>query len=677
MSRVRWALVALAIAVAVPVALLLVRALDSAATERRMRHQVVASRTFDEMEGTLSRWLEREEARPFGAYRFYQGEGEGRVRSPLSTLPDEAFVVGAFQVDPDGSVHTPLRPRETGPARATGDWPLPSEQIERAERVLTLARTLSERPQRLRALGDTASYARPDALGSGRVARSMPESLDAEEGLTSASLEDAVDRQYAPERDAAGSARQRVAESKASRSQTPKPSAKGDASAYEVLASLNRAASLRSSRRQKVVREPRASLPDEPAAERSRPAAASPPAPSLRREARPLAETERETDAAIALAAGAAATIRITLDPMVGVPLEAAGGMLALYRTVVVDEQGYRQGLVIDLDALGSHLDAEVVRTGQLAGRARTRFERAGSPTSAPTTARYSFGHRFAEPFDALAVSLDLETLSGVGGDGALYALVGLLVVLTGAGLFAVDRMTGVVVEFAERRNNFVAAVSHELKTPLTAIRMYGEMLRDGLVADDAKRAEYYGTITDESERLSRLIDNVLEFSRLERGRRELALAAGDPGTVIREALERLGPHAAREGFRLVPEVEPDLPPVLFDRDALLQVVFNLVDNAIKYAASAERRDIVVRVARHGDGVEVGVRDFGPGVPAPAARRIFEPFYRGENELTRRTRGTGIGLALVRELAQAMGARVESDAPADGGFRVRMTLARA
>jgi signal transduction histidine kinase len=118
-------------------------------------------------------------------------------------------------------------------------------------------------------------------------------------------------------------------------------------------------------------------------------------------------------------------------------------------------------------------------------------------------------------------------------GAGVVYAHAALLVVTGGVGLIAVHRMVTVAIGFAERRSNFVAAVSHELKTPLTAIRMYGEMLRDDLVPSDDKRREYYRTITAESERLSRLIDNVLEFSRLEKGTRSMRLTAGALGPVV------------------------------------------------------------------------------------------------------------------------------------------------
>lgn len=217
--------------------------------------------------------------------------------------------------------------------------------------------------------------------------------------------------------------------------------------------------------------------------------------------------------------------------------------------------------------------------------------------------------------------------------------------------------------------------MSHELKTPLTAIRMYGEMLRDGIVASDAKRQEYYRHITAESERLSRLINNVLEFSRLEKGTRDVALTTGPLEPVVREALELVRPHVEAQGFALRVEID-GAPPVRFERDALLQVLFNLVDNAVKYARDGAERWVAVRLAADAGGATLAVRDSGPGVPERHLPHVFEPFYRGERELTRRSRGTGLGLALVRGLAERMGGRVAGRNAPGGGFEVTIVFPR-
>jgi signal transduction histidine kinase len=361
----------------------------------------------------------------------------------------------------------------------------------------------------------------------------------------------------------------------------------------------------------------------------------------------------------------------IEVHPMSGRLLDVA--RLLLDREVFVAGERYRQGLVVDVPALFRHLDQTVLGGSELAEFVARSFFTSDSPPAAGSTGdEFRFRHRFAEPFDALGVQLELTPLPDVGGSAYLTAIAVLLLLSGTGGLFALYRMVAVTVRFAERRNNFVAAVSHELKTPLTAIRMYGEMLRDGMVEDADKRQEYYATITAESERLTRLINNVLEFSRLEQGTREASLVVGSVGPVVREAAAILEPHARDLGFRVEVAVDDDLPPVRFERDAVLQVVVNLVDNALKYAREAGDRVIAIRCSRDGETVCVAVRDRGPGVPAPHLSKIFEPFYRGEDELTRTAKGTGIGLALVRGLAETMDAAVSGRNLSDGGFEVSL-----
>ncbi len=412
-----------------------------------------------------------------------------------------------------------------------------------------------------------------------------------------------------------------------------KPKAEKDAPAYDALRSLNKAVEQRAAR-QKTLAE----AYDEEAAGRDQ------------------AAGSRAPDAA----------------PFVG--RLADPGHLVLSRTVIgADGRGGREGLVVDPAALGVWLQDAALGSSELEPYATLAFGVTAAATDA--TGAYQFLHRFAEPFDALTARLALRPVPGFGGTTWIVALATLLVVAVIAGLAALYRMVAVAVGFAERRSNFVAAVTHELKTPLTAIRMYAEMLRDGIVPSEAKRDEYHRHITAEAERLSRLIDNVLEFSRLERNARPMELVAGDIGPVLADAATMLRPHVERGGLQLRVVVDDGLPPVRFERDALLQIVVNLVDNAVKYAAGARPGEIVLAATRTDDGrVVVRVRDHGPGVPREHLGRVFEPFHRGERELTRRTKGTGLGLALVRSLTEAMGGRVNGRNVSGGGFEVEVLL---
>jgi signal transduction histidine kinase len=412
--------------------------------------------------------------------------------------------------------------------------------------------------------------------------------------------------------------------------------------AYDALQSLNRGAAERSERQRKVLAK---APPAAPPAEASAPSAAE----------------EDGRDA-----------VSVVVEPLVGRLADARH--LLLYRNVFVGADAVRQGLVLDVEALGAALRGQVIDRSRIQPEAFAFASDLEGLDATAATGDYVYRHRFAEPFDALSGSIALAPLEGGGGTGVVWALAALLAATGAAGLFAIHRMVTVAMRFAERRSNFVASVTHELKTPLTAIRMYGEMLRDDLVPSDAKRREYYATITAESERLSRLIDNVLEFSRLEKGTRAMRLEVGALGPVVEDVAALLRPHAEREGAALRVEVAPDLPPVRFERDALLQILVNLVDNALKYARDAASRDVTIACLRHGEGVALSVRDHGPGVAARHLPRIFEPFHRGEDELTRTTQGTGLGLALVKSLVEKMGGAVAGRNAAGGGFEVCVEL---
>jgi two-component system phosphate regulon sensor histidine kinase PhoR len=226
-------------------------------------------------------------------------------------------------------------------------------------------------------------------------------------------------------------------------------------------------------------------------------------------------------------------------------------------------------------------------------------------------------------------------------------------------------------------KSDFVANVSHELKTPLALVRMFGEMLQTGRVASEAKRQEYLDIIVAESERLSNLIENVLDFAKVERGRGAYDFADGDVGQVVARAVQVYRYRAEREGVALECEVEPKLCARIDER-AIQLAVINLVDNALKYAAGST----VVRVSARRDGGAVAIRvaDHGPGIPPEEQGRIFERFVRGSRASgeTARVRGSGIGLALVKHIAESHGGKawVESEVGRGATFVVRIPSSR-
>ncbi len=223
----------------------------------------------------------------------------------------------------------------------------------------------------------------------------------------------------------------------------------------------------------------------------------------------------------------------------------------------------------------------------------------------------------------------------------------------------------------ARQRARFAAAAAHELRTPLAGLQLYGDMLADGLGNPERAR-DYARRMSEEASRLGRVVTNVLDFSRLERGGLAVTVAERDLGEVVTAAVERARPQLERAGCALQVEL-PDAPVrVRADDDAVARIVGNLLDNAEKYGRGAADRTIVVRAARDGDAATIAVGDAGPGLSPAAARQLFRPFARGV--AADGPAGLGLGLALSRTLAQAMGGDLCHQPTPGGGatFVVRL-----
>jgi signal transduction histidine kinase len=250
---------------------------------------------------------------------------------------------------------------------------------------------------------------------------------------------------------------------------------------------------------------------------------------------------------------------------------------------------------------------------------------------------------------------------------------VGALAAVLAVGLLLMGALT-----LSRRRAAFVSSVTHELRTPLTTFRMYTEMLTDGMATDPERLADYHQVLRTEAERLSHLVENVLAYARLERGRYGVV-----EEVVFAEALERVVPrlreHAGQAGMELVLEPgDADGNRVRLDAGALERILFNLVDNAGKYAREAPDRRIHLAVRREGRWMGVTVRDHGPGVRAHRRGLFRRAFRKSAGEAARTAPGVGIGLALSRRLARAMGGRLRlvSSSPDGAAFRLDLPVSR-
>jgi len=242
---------------------------------------------------------------------------------------------------------------------------------------------------------------------------------------------------------------------------------------------------------------------------------------------------------------------------------------------------------------------------------------------------------------------------------------------------FAIILLSAIFFIYAaekERRLNqlkseLMANVSHELKTPLSVVRMFADMLRSGRVPSEERRLEYLDIICRESERLTSLIDNVLDFSALEGGKGPYRLKRGDIGQAIGRALDAFRYRSEQDGVEIHLERTETLPPVLIDQEAIALAVINLLDNAVKYGAQTPV-ELVLTAKRV--SIDIEVRDHGPGIPSESIRRVFERFYRGPH--ANPTRGSGIGLSLVKHIAQAHGGRAWAKNAPGGGAVVGFSI---
>ncbi|MEY4775005.1 MAG: hypothetical protein RIT40_2040 [Planctomycetota bacterium] len=344
-----------------------------------------------------------------------------------------------------------------------------------------------------------------------------------------------------------------------------------------------------------------------------------------------------------------------------------------------------RQGFFIDPDWLLAKLPAAAAAQVLVGSQ---RYVPAGESLPAGVTAAVAIQPLHAmqieclgqgdQDYGSVRIAVDLRGLQErIHTQTTRFFMVAAMLVLSLAtGMWLLLRSVARDLDNARRTENFVAAVTHELRTPVAAIKLHGEMLADGWVEDEAKRAEYYRRILKESGRLELLVERVLEKARLQQD-----AGKAEPGDLsaqvlaLESSLLALGPEGVAD---LRFEIPQDVPPVMLTNEGVRSIVTNLVENARKYApVSAGAEPIVVRVAHDKDWATLEVLDRGPGIPVQERERIFEAFYRLGSEQQRRTKGTGLGLHLVALHARAMGGSVQVLAREGGGARfvVRLPLA--
>jgi signal transduction histidine kinase len=268
-------------------------------------------------------------------------------------------------------------------------------------------------------------------------------------------------------------------------------------------------------------------------------------------------------------------------------------------------------------------------------------------------------------PFDGifqhlvLAIKYPGTTVADIGARFLHYnytVLLALSLLMVG-GIFLTYRNISREMKLARLKSDFVANVSHELRTPLALIRLYAETLELGRLSAKEKYQEYFRIIREESERLTALINNILDFSRIEAGRKEYEFKETDLPELVRSTLDSYRFQIEQNGFAFEENIARDIPPVNVDREAIARSLLNLVNNALKY--SKDKKYIGVSLYRANGSVKLEVRDHGIGIPPSEQEKIFEKFYRCGDPLVHNIKGSGLGLSLVRHIVRAHGGDVQ------------------
>ena len=692
--RLTLLLVLFFLALALPTSILVYQAYGQLKWEAFYQHQRLARELTLRIDSGFRDVIAREENRPISDYEFLNVSGEGQTAflqpSPLSQFPAGATLpglLGYFQVDAAGRLRTPIVPESNASNYGISATELDA-RVQQAGRIRGI---LGE--NRLVGKADVAEMVAPAAAAGSPAAdeaidapqleqRSMLGGAADSPAAQGSSSEMALDKLVASDSE---SSAQAGFDDLSSRLKAP-PAIRAPADqvkdlkledSYQVAAEAEAAAQPVITSKQaegKRLRKEKVNLPQ---------TLASPPLASEER----LAENDQAASGSLPRQQNLRIeTFESKVEPMEFALLDS--GHFVLFRRVWHRDQRYVQGVLIDQatfidglisaafreSSLSSMSDLIVAYRGAILRQYTAEYSRLYRPGTDQENSDLLYQSRMIAPFGDVELIYTLARLPvGAGGQVIIWSALVIAVVLIG-GCLMLLRLGQRQLALARQQQDFVSAVSHELKTPLTSIRMYGEMLREGW-ADEAKRKTYYDFIFHEAERLTRLINNILQLARLSRNEQAASIRAVTVGDALAELEPRLLSQLEPSGFSLSIGGEEAVlaVPIHIDVDWFIQIFINLVDNAVKFSANAANRSVDIHYRQLQDGrVQFAVRDHGPGIEADQMKKIFTLFYRSENELTRETVGTGIGLALVHQLASAMRAEVDvvnSDPGAE--FRVR------
>ncbi|MEJ2610874.1 MAG: ATP-binding protein [Candidatus Thiodiazotropha sp.] len=687
----RWLMVFFC-ALVIPSGVLVYQAYDQLKWEAFHRHQVVAEELASRIDKHYIKLIQEEEQRAFVDYNFLLVTGNQKnnlvQRSPLSNFPVQSSIpglIGYFQVDSEGLFKTPLLPDSI---IAATEYGIKRDELTKRQQLANRVRDILSKNQLIR--GEKSDYA-SDKLGYKMDAVEQTSLSENLESLSSSSHETrniqnnkitaAEDKVYSEseistEVTAGQAVFDRLGEQNRDRKKqlhnTPNSLGRVEDlqldSSFEAAKQAPQPLQIKRKSMAKLERLPRKEL-----STLAEPEAAPAPAASSM-----MVEKANPTPLRIH-------TFESEIDPFEMSLLDS--GHIVLYRKVWRDGQRIIQGALIDQAAFltgviqASFNETSLAQMSNLLtaylGNVLTVFSSTENGRDQPGMSELHgallYQTRLTAPLNDMELIFTIQNLpAGAGGMVIAWVTVILLFILT-VGFYGIYRLGLGQINLIAQQQDFVSAVSHELKTPLTSIRMYGEILREGWANED-KKHEYYNYIHDESERLTRLINNVLQLARMTRNDLQVQFKSISAGELVDTINSKISSQVSRAGFKLKLNCSKDCSTRMLqvDPDYFVQIIINLVDNAIKFSAKAENKCIDIECCEEQGGMVVfKVRDYGPGIPKDQMKKIFKLFYRSESELTRETVGTGIGLALVNQLTTAMSGKIDVVSVAPGvEFRV-------
>jgi signal transduction histidine kinase len=660
----------------------------------------VAEQVRQDVKRKLDEFIHVEQQRPYTDYLYYyvpdtvvsNEQPLPVLRSPLAGQMANSLAYGYFQVEPDDKVVTPYYQDEQTQENGTGELRREARQHVRNVRENVLP-AISTRREALAQVFPPVMD-----LGEGEVARERHDTWDEEQAGQVSQTKSASPRSKAY-----------AIESLQQQAQLPQVVTQDRAIVFSNQAvsppSQQSATAPQGWRQQQT-----AAMSDETVAQEQTRRVGSQPTRQVasdqaervdRESAPPLSQTEQQVQVETTLVreettedARASDKVQIRIEPFVPVVVPGGrgapsifGGQVFLLRHVQIEDRHLLQGFQLDEERLVQEVEESAgrfVREGMaftLPQLDRQDGDSSEADVETAYTAILDFGFGdlilYLQELDPAWITKRIGELQHV--YLGIVAVVAVAVALALASLWHTARAQ---VALAQKKDEFISAVSHELRTPLTSIRMYAEMLENNWLTSPEKTAEYHRNMRQESERLSRLIENVLDFSRLQKGRKQYDFRLGDLNRCVADAVTVMKPYAAEHGFSIETDLAP-LASTAFDRDAVVQIVVNLLDNAVKYARSAADKTILIRTRSEDGFTIIEVEDHGPGVPHRQRKKIFDEFYRhvhdapqGAKAAGGQTTGTGLGLTLVKRFAEAHRGFVEvlSASPCGSIFRVALAI---